>query len=344
MNEQHLLSPGPLLNEEGNLVEAGYAYSLVKTYDRKMIATSPLRIKEWDYYYVGSASYGIALTVADNGYMSMVSASFLDFEAKKEKTVSKIGLLPKGNLKMPPSSKVGDVFYEGKGFSFSFAHTGEGKRRLIVHFDDFLGKGIPFRCDVLLTETSPNSMVIATPFKKKAHFYYNQKINCLRASGYAKVGERVIDFNQGTYGVLDWGRGVWTYRNTWYWSSLNAELEGVPFGWNFGYGFGDTTSASENMVFFGEKVYKLDDVIFDIPIGKGNRDDFLSPWTIRSHSHDLRIRFVPVIDRHSDTNALVLRSNQHQVFGLFSGYINIDEKPFEFEGLPGFAEKVYNKW
>ena len=344
MSEQHLLSPGPLLNEQGDLSEAGYAYSLVKSYDRQAISASPLRIKEWDYYYVGNRDYGVALTVADNGYMSMASISLLDFKKKQEKTLSKIGWFPKGKLHMPPTSKVGDLLFEGKGFSFSFSHAGEGKRRLLVHWADFMGKGLHFRCDILLQETSPNSMVIATPFKKKAHFYYNQKINNLRASGYAKVGETVYDFNQGSYGVLDWGRGVWTYKNTWYWGSLSAELDGVPFGWNFGYGFGDTSEASENMVFHGEKAYKLEDVIFDIPIGGGNRDDFMSPWTIRSHAHDMNIRFVPVIDRHADTNLLVLRSNQHQVFGRFSGYINIDEKPFEFVDLPGFAEKVFNKW
>ena len=43
--EQHLLSAGPLLNEEGNLSEAGYAFSLVKEYDRKAIKAGSLRIK-----------------------------------------------------------------------------------------------------------------------------------------------------------------------------------------------------------------------------------------------------------------------------------------------------------
>ena len=64
MSEQHLLSDGPLLDGNGNLADAGYAYSLVRKYDRKAIAASKMRIKEWDYYYVGNAKYGIALTVA----------------------------------------------------------------------------------------------------------------------------------------------------------------------------------------------------------------------------------------------------------------------------------------
>ena len=64
MRENHLLGPGPLLNENGDLFEAGYATSLVKQYSRDAIKAPTSRIKEWDYYYVGNAKYGIALTVA----------------------------------------------------------------------------------------------------------------------------------------------------------------------------------------------------------------------------------------------------------------------------------------
>lgn len=74
--KQHKLSKGPLLDLQGNLNEAGYHTTLVKSYDKKLIQTSRLRLKEWDYYYIGTEKYGIALTVADNGYMWLVSVSF----------------------------------------------------------------------------------------------------------------------------------------------------------------------------------------------------------------------------------------------------------------------------
>ena len=31
-------------------------------------------------------------------------------------------------------------------------------------------------------------MVICTPFDKPGHFYYNQKINCMRAAGRVRIG------------------------------------------------------------------------------------------------------------------------------------------------------------
>ncbi len=79
MGKQHLLSQGPLLDEHGNLSEAGYAFSLVKEYNRKKIKGLKSRIKEWDYYFISDNEYGVALTIDDNSYMGLVSVSVLDF-------------------------------------------------------------------------------------------------------------------------------------------------------------------------------------------------------------------------------------------------------------------------
>ena len=35
-----------------------------------------------------------------------------------------------------------------------------------------------------------------------------------------------IDFSKDSYALLDWGRGVWTYKNTWYWSAGMGKING----------------------------------------------------------------------------------------------------------------------
>lgn len=338
----HLMSEGELLNKEGNIIEPGYAFSLVKNYDRKAIKAKKSRIKEWDYYYVGNKNNGIALTIADNSYMSLISLSFLDFNKKIDITKSVMKFFTFGKLHLPSSSKTGDVSFKNKKVEMSFKHE-NGKRHLLVNFKNFKNKK-DLRADILLEETNQDSMVIATPFKKNAHFYYNQKINLLRASGYAKFGEEIIDFSEDSYGVLDWGRGVWTYSNTWYWSSLNSTYKGKRIGFNLGYGFGDTSNASENMFFYNDKAYKLNDVHFDIPISKFGRDDFLKEWKFRSSSGDINLTFAPILNRHANLNIGIIKSLQNQVFGVFSGYIVIDNEEIYFENCLGFAEKVSNRW
>ena len=337
-----LLTSGELLDESGNLMEAGYAFSLVKKYDRNKIKAKSSRIKEWDYYYIGNKDYGIALTIADNSYMGLISVSFLDFVNKKDITKSVMKLFTKGRFNLPSTSKEGNLSFKNKIVDISFTHE-NGKRHIRVHYKNFSDKQ-DLRADIILEETNESSMVIATPFKKDKHFYYNQKINLLRSSGYMKLGDKLIDLSENTFGVLDWGRGVWTYSNTWFWSSLSSTYKGHRIGFNLGYGFGDTSKASENMFFYDDKAYKMDDVHFDIPISKYGNDDFLKEWKFRSSTGDINLTFTPILNRHANMNLIFLKSLQNQVFGLFSGYFLIDGKEIYFENLPGFAEKVTNRW
>ena len=341
---EHLLSEGKLLNDNGELNEAGYAFSLVKQYNRGDIKAPKSRIKEWDYYYFGDDSYGVALTIADNSYMALISASVLDFKAKKEWTKSYMKWFTGGSLCLPSSSKDGDLFAdddETNRFDFKF-YNKKGERHLVCNLKG-LSKNNDFSVDVTLHETNRNSMVIATPFKgKKKHFYYNQKINLLEAKGSFRFGPISHEFNHA-YGVLDWGRGVWTYSNTWYWGSMSGLYQGHLYGFNLGYGFGDTSAASENMFFYDNKAFKLEDVTFNIPV-VDKKEQYLEKWTLTDSKGNINLEFEPLIDRYSNTNALIIQSKQHQVFGRFSGVIKVEGKEYRFKDIIGFAEKVKNRW
>ena len=339
---QHKLSNGLLLDEKGNLNEAGYAFDLVKEYRRSDIKAAKSRIKEWDYYFITDGEYGIALTIDDNSYMGMASISVLDFKAKKENTKSYIVWFTNGKVGLPSSSKDGDAKIVGKNYDMLFENK-EGKRHIICKMKN-AAKNKDFYCDFLLEKTTDKSMVIATPFKKEKHFYYNQKINLLKVSGSFGFGDLHHKMGKDAVGVLDWGRGVWTYKNTWYWSSLNAVQDGHYIGFNLGYGFGDTSAASENMFFFDKEAYKLEDVVFNIPKDEKGKLDFMSKWTFTSEKGDINLTFNPIIDRHANTNVLIIQSNQHQVFGYFGGSINVDGKEYKLDNLLGFAEMVTNRW
>ena len=340
---QNILSSGKLLDRTGNLYEAGYSTKLVKTYNREDIKAGKLRIKEWDYYYVGNEDCGIALTIADNSYMGLGSVSVLDFKKKTFITKSVMTLFPMGKTNLPSTSVEGDVSFDTKKLKIVFENNGIS-RKLKCTFKKFKN-GLDLNCDIELFEEPNDSMVIATPFKKRKHFYYNQKINCMRAQGSATIGgKRYAFLPKNSFGVLDWGRGVWTYKNTWYWASLSGESLGKKVGFNFGYGFGDTSKATENMIFYDGKAYKVDEVTFDIPKNEKGKDDFMSPWKITSNDGTVDLTFEPIIDRKDHTNVLVIKSLQDQVFGKFSGELKFDGKTIKIENLLVFAEKVINKW
>lgn len=336
---------GPLLNDDGTLVDKGYAVRSVKTYDRLKIAASAYRIKEWDYYLINNERYALALTIADNGYMGLDSISWIDLQTKEQQTVSKMDWFPRGGKNLPPDADSGRVEVKGKSHTLCFDVT-PLERRLTGRMKNFFGRGKDIAFDITLDNTLQDSMVIATPFAENPKaFYYNRKTNCMSAKGTVHVGGEVVTFEPETsMGVLDWGRGVWTYDNTWYWSSASGRHEGVPFGFNLGYGFGDTSAASENMLFYDGKAHKLDQVVFNIP-QKDGKDDFLSTWTFKDNEGRLDLTFEPILDRAADMDFWVLASIQHQVFGRFSGKAVLDDgTELHIKDLIGFAEKVRNKW
>ena len=341
--QHEITAAAPLLDENGDLREPGYAKKLLPVYCRSDIKAGALRIKEWDYYLMANDRFALALTIDDNGYMGLDSISFLHFEEKWEITKSPMRLFPMGRTNLPASSAAGDTVTEGKNYALAFRHVAGG-RELTFRMADFCD-GQPISGRILLTDEPEESMVICTPFEKKGHFYYNQKINCMRAGGCVQLGSRTYTFDPAeSFGVLDWGRGVWTYHNTWYWGSASGQVGGVPFGWNIGYGFGDTSAASENMLFFNGKAHKLSQVTFHIPM-KDGREDYLAPWTFSSDDGRFVMDFVPILDRAACTDFKLLKSDQHQVFGRFTGKAVLDDGTvITVRDFIGFAEKVENKW
>ena len=343
--QNKITKSGDLLNEKGELNECGYATKLIKNYDRKKIKAKKSRIKEWDYYLIYNDKYAVAMTIDDNSYMGLDSISFIDFTEPTETTKSFMKFMTKGNKNFPASSKTGDISVKEKNYSISFAN--DGKTRILTADIKNFQKGKDFSCEFFLTEEPKDSMVILTPFaEKKDHFYYNQKIVGFKVNGWVKIGEEEFKFDaKNTRGILDWGRGVWTYKNTWYWGAGTGIVDGHEVGFNIGYGFGDTSSASENMVFYDGKAHKLEEVTFNIPKTKNGKDDFMSDWTFTSSDKRFEMKFKPIINRHSNANVLVISSNQNQVFGKFSGKITLDNgSVIQLKNFIGFAEKVINKW
>lgn len=344
---QHAItSSRPLLDKKGNIAEPGYAKSLLPVYRRADVKASPLRLKEWDYYCVNNGKIALCLTIADNGYMGMDSISLINLEEGWEITTSPMQVLTRGKKNLPETSARGVTAASGKGYYLQFS-VEDGKRVLIAQMKKFGPEGSLY-AKVTLTDEPAESMVIATPFDKAGHFYYNQKINCMRAEGFVTYGyhNTTYEFSPAdSFAVLDWGRGVWTYDNTWYWGSASGLADGVPFGFNIGCGFGDTSAASENMLFYDGRAHKLSQVHFGIPGDDQGKPDYLAPWKFTSDDGRFEMDFIPTLDRKSKTDFKVLMSDQHQVFGRFTGTAELDDGTrITVQDLPGFAEKVRNKW
>ena len=341
----------PLLGPDGEIVEPGWARRQVWNYNRKQIKASSLKIKEWDYYLIMGDDFALATTISDDGYVGLQSVSLIELgDEPWEHTETVLNVLPMGRLHMPGDSSHGDVIYADKRLQMAYRlleveGNTEITRHITCHFENFY-QGKALDCDIYLEQLPMDTMVIATPWDKKHAFYYNQKINCMPAHGWVTFDGRRYEFDPSrNYGTLDWGRGVWTYDNTWKWGSGNANVAGHTFGYNIGYGFGNTSAASENVLFYDGVAHKIDDVKFVIPKDQEGRDDYMKPWKITSSDGRFEMDFQPILDRAACMDYKLIVSDQHQVFGRMTGQVVLDDgQVIQVKDVLAFNEKVHNKY
>ncbi|MGB4661501.1 MAG: DUF2804 domain-containing protein [Mobilitalea sp.] len=328
------LEPGPVLNEKGSPIP-GYSTKSIRKYNRKAIKASQFRIKEWDFYQITDRKMCLQFTIGHAAYAGQVGIMFFDFE-KGERLAEKGAflVLPFNSLHMPENTECDHVLaYEKKDGTMRFETKGK-ERHLYCKWGDF-------ETDILLTRQNENSLVINVPFDESPKaFYYNHKINCMKAKGWVKYNGKEYNFSpDDSFGLLDWGRGVWPFHNEWYWSNGTGYVDGKIFAFNLGCGFGNTRSATENILFYGESTHKLGEVVFDLGT------DYMAPWHIHDLEGRLDLILTPSYDRTTETKLFWVNNICHQMFGSFSGKAVLDDgTELKIDNLISFAEHAINNW
>ncbi len=327
----------PLFNEAGCLANPGWARRMYFQYDRSKMAADKNLCREWDYYFVGSEAMGISMTINNFGGIGMLTAKLMNY---KEGYHLKKTVAIREDIHQPRDDEGTCYIRAGKAEGMFIRKP--GKHIIKLNFPDF-HSGETYILDITLQVPDTDRMVIATPFSEgKELFFFNEKLNCMRASGTVTLGSFTHSFDsRRDFGVLDFGRGVWPLRNRWYWGSASGELDGHLFGWNIGYGFGDLRNATENMIFYDGVAHKFDRIEFRIP----ETGYMAGPWHIVSNDGRFDMVMEPVLDRDALCDIEKGGSLQHQVFGRFTGKCVLDDGTvLEVKDFFGFAEDVINNW
>lgn len=332
-----ITAPQPLFNEEGLLANPGWARKMYFQYDRGKMAADRRLCREWDYYFVGSETMGISMTINNFGGLGMLTAKLMNY---REGYHLKNTAVIREDIHQPGDDE-GTCYIRAGGAEGMFIRK-PGRHYIKLDFPDY-HNGQTYRLDITLEVPDTDRMVIATPFAEgKEQFFFNEKLNCMGASGTLQLGDMVHTFRPDRdFGVLDFGRGVWPLRNRWYWGSASGILDGHLFGWNIGYGFGDLSHATENMIFYDGKAHKFDQIVFHIP----EEGHMAGPWHIVSNDGRFDMVMEPVLDRDALCDIEKGGSLQHQVFGRFTGSCVLDDGTvLKVKDFFGFAEDVINNW
>ena len=341
--QKEITSRTELLDKDGNLVVCGWARRNLFVYDRERVRRRN-RLKEWDFYQASDGDMLVQVNFFNIAIASAATAAVIDMRTGERAECASITLGTVNRLHLPEvSDKPNEFSYSKGGVSLRFVTT-ENSRKVT-----FSGKakGKPLTVELEMEfEPEDENITIVTPFKGMSdRFFLTTKHNCMPCKGRVTYGEKTYEFAPDrTFGVLDWGRGVWPHKNEWYWGNGATYMDGKRFGFEITWKIGDESNATETCLFFDGKAHKIGAV--DVEKFPGTAGGWMKPWHFISEDGRFDVTMTPFFD--NDTGVIVfgqLGMKTHQVHGLWNGYAVLDDgRKIDIKDMYAFCEYVVNAW
>jgi hypothetical protein len=288
------------------------------------------RTKRFDYWGIVTPDVIVGLTIASLDYVGHVSIVVVDRRTGSETIVSGLAPLAR-SFEHPDRCGVGLTRGRAQGLSLSFSSSPAGSRL------EAEGPGVRVVADV---GPGAECLAVVVPWSRR-RFQYTVKDVGRPVTGTLQLGDERIPFGpgDGSFAVLDHGRGKWPYSITWNWSAGYGEVAGRRVGLQLGGKWTDGTGSTENGIFVDGRLHKIhDDLTWTY-----DRTDFLAPWRIDGPR--VHVALAPFHERAERTNLLVVDVEIHQCFGVFSGWALDDAGArVPVDGLVGWAEEARNRW
>jgi hypothetical protein len=321
-------SPVALCTTRGRLDPASVGWS------RHPVHTANLRgwgrTKRWEYWGVVTPDVIVGLTISSLDYLGLVSIVVIDRRSDTEIISTALDPLAR-HIELPERSGVGVARGRVRGLGLSFANSPAGTRL------EAEGPGVRFVADV---GPGAECLAVVVPWSQR-RFQYTVKDVGRPVTGTLRLGDEVIAFGprDGSFAVLDHGRGKWPYSVTWNWAAGFGEVAGRRVGLQLGGRWTDGTGSTENGVFVDGRLHKIhDDLRWTY-----DRTNWMAPWRIKGPR--VHVAFAPFHERDERTNALVISTEVHQCFGVFTGWLLDDSGTrIPVDGLVGWAEEARNRW
>jgi hypothetical protein len=343
--EPEIVKPALLCDPTGRLLNpSARGWSRFPIITANLLGT-PGRKKKWDYWCLLTDSLAISVTYANVDYLGIAAVWWSDWSDKASvKTGGYDPLLLFGRgIALPDTPGSEAMVYDAPGYSKMELCDVEGGTRITASWNE--ADGTPGSLDVFISlPESHESLNVVIPWSESL-FQYTSKHTARPASGTLTIGTRVYNLGQNNeaWGVLDVGRGRWPYQTVWNWASGagkshdGTRVVGLQFGgkWTEGTGF------TENGVLVDGKLTKIGQEL----TWEYDWNAPTEPWKVSLPDGSLEMTLNPEYDKHSGVNAIVLKTEVHQVFGRWTGHLTTEDgERIEVDGVVGFAEESRSRW
>lgn len=287
------------------------------------------RTKRWEYWNVITPTHILASTVSSIDYAAVHEVWVYD-RATGEEWGRAATVLPSHGVSLPANLGGGVASARARDLEIEVRPLAAGTR---------LSARIPeasFEVNVIRT-ADQDCLAVVVPWSE-SRFQYTVKDVALPVSGTVTVGGRRHEVPEGSWAVLDHGRGRWPYDVRWNWAAASGVSDGHVVGLQLGGKWTEGTGSTENGVLVDGRLHKIHEELnwsYDLADGR--------PWRVTGSGLDATM--VPFYDKRSASNLGVVSSRTDQCFGSWSGtFAPAEGDVVAFDGLVGWAEDVHNRW
>ncbi len=318
----------PLVNTDGIAAKGGRGLFGTKAWGRN---------KRWEYWNVITPTHIIGLTVSNIDYACL--NEIWVYHRAMEQQVHKVALrIPARGVQLPGTLGAGKVRARGGGVEIAIDEA-PGGTRLRARLRD--PKLMQVRLEVFAEKPAGHEgLAVVVPWSDK-RFQYTVKDVARPASGWIQVGSHSYEVPEGSWAVLDHGRGRWPYNITWNWGAGSGVSGDHTFGIQVGGKWTEGTGSTENSVTIDGRLHKISaELTWEYDL-----EDIQAPWRI--YGGGLDATFTPFHNKRSRTNFGILAGSTDQCFGVWEGTFTpagSEHRTYRFSGIEGFAEHVHNKW
>jgi hypothetical protein len=346
-HEPEFLGAVDLCDANGRLNPEAVGWSRAPLHRCNVIGHEP-RKKRWNYWAVHDDRVFFSATIADVDHYALAFVYLLEFEtdAGRGRFIERTAILPAGAIDMPGRVRESVAFEQG-GRRVGLIDTPRGTR-ILVEWPDFVEKGIRLTADLLVEQKRGHETLnVVIPWSRD-RFQFTSKQNTLPAHGNIFLGKEKFRLERSSsWGVLDFGRGVWKQRTAWNWGACSTRLpDGRALGLNLGGKWTDGTGMTENAICLDGALSKIgDDIPFVYDEARRNAGGFMKPWRIGRRSGRVDLRFVPFYERVAKAKTGILSSEVHQMFGRYSGTVVPDTgETIALVDVFGWIEEHRARW
>ena len=343
--EREITAPVSLTGPDGGLNPGALGFTRTQLHDTSGIGACEGgrrrwgRNKRWEYWNVTTPRHILAVTVSHVDYIALHAVWLLDRVTGE--VIQKDAIIPLGlGAQLPGSLGTGTARGRAAGLELQIEELGAEGTRLV-------GSIARLSFDVIAHRPAGHeAMGVVVPWRRSgqgdegiARFQYTVKDVARPASGVLVIDGIRHEVPEGSWAVLDHGRGRWPYRVHWNWAAGSGTVAGRRIGLQLGAKWTDGSGATENALVVDGMLSKISEELhWDY-----DPAHWMRPWRVTGRRADLTL--TPFHHKHSSTQALVISSRTDQLFGTWSGWVLDDQgEKVAVDGIEGFAEDVLNRW